>query len=180
MDVGDEFIEIKNLSTVAISLSGWKLDDQDGGSSPYILPAVSIEPGARLVYFGSVTHILLGNAGDSVRLFKSNGQISDAFTYGVVQIPDQTWCRFPDGANLSWVFGCEPTPQEANRLAPTIFVGSQSQSKLCLSQTILPEVYQAECAPSGLDTWSRSYWNQGLQAGYPLYIKRDQQEFIIE
>jgi hypothetical protein len=177
---GDEFIEIKNLSTSTILLSGWRLDDQQGDSSPFTLPSVSIEPGARLVYFASETHLLLSNAGETVRLYRSNGQIADAFTYGVVQTADQTWCRFPDGFNFSWTFGCEPTPQEANRLVQTISVDNQSQSRLCLSKTILPELYQAECMPSGLDMWSRSLWNLGVQFGYPRYIQPNEQLFIIE
>lgn len=179
VDAGDEFIEIKNVSTQAFSLSGWRLDDDTGDSSAFNLPDVSIEGGARLVFFASETKILLSNGGETVRLYKNTGSISDAFTYGVVLTPDQTWCRFPDGLN-TWRFGCEPTPQEANRLAQTIVVDNQTQSKFCLSPTILPVVYQAECTPSGLDMWSRSFWEWQLQAGFPLYIQPNEQEFITE
>ncbi len=179
VDAGDEFIEIKNVSSQAFSLSGWRLDDDTGDSSAFNLPDVSIEGGARLVFFASETNILLSNGGETVRLYKNTGSISDAFTYGVVLTPDQTWCRFPDGLN-TWRFGCEPTPQEANRLAQTIIVDNESQSKFCLSPTILPVFYQAECTPSGLDTWSRSFWEWQLQAGFPLYIQPNEQEFITE
>lgn len=179
VDVGDEFIEIKNVSPQAVSLSGWRLDDQDGDSSPFNLPSISIEPGARLVFFTSQTHILLSNAGDSVRLYKTGNKLSDAFTYGVVQVPDQTWCRLPDGIG-SWKFGCEPTVQESNRLASSVVVDNQSQSKLCLSQQILPVLYQAECMPSGLDTWSRLYWLWELQTEYPRYIQQESQLFVVE
>jgi hypothetical protein len=181
VDSGDEFIEIKNLSTSEISLSGWRLDDQEGDSSPFSLPSISIEPGARIAFFVSETGLLLSNAGETVRLYRSNGQIADAFTYGVVQIPDQSWCRFPDGFNLAWRFGCEPTPHESNRLVQSVFVDStQSLSRLCLSPTTLPVVYQAECVPSGLETWSRSLWNPGLQLGFPRYITREEELFIVE
>jgi hypothetical protein len=179
VDVGDQFIEIKNLSTDSVSLSGYTLDDQNGGSSPFSLPSTSIEPGARLVYYASETNILLSTGGDSVRLFKS-GAISDAYTYGVVQTPDQSWCRLPDGSYL-WKFGCEPTPQESNRLAQNVpVIGQQTQSKLCLSESILPALYDAECSPSGQDIWSRYYWLWEMQSGYPRYIQKGELEFIIE
>jgi hypothetical protein len=180
VDIGDGFIEIKNVSTVAGSLSGYYLDDATGDSSPFYLPSVTIEAGARLVYFNSETHIFLSSGGDDVRLFKPGG-ILDVFTYTSVPIPGQSWCRLPDGSP-TWVFGCEPTPQEANHLAQNQLVegGQEAQSKLCESKTILPVLYQAECTSSGLEIWSRSNWLGELQIKYPLYIQQDEQEFIIE
>jgi hypothetical protein len=114
-----------------------------------------------------------------VRLFKP-GAISDVFTYGVIKTPGQSWCRFPDGGQDAWTFGCEPTPNQTNKLAPSIFVAVQSEPVMCQSKTILPAVYQAECASAGLDIWSPQYWSGELQSGYPLYIQRDEELDVME
>ena len=179
VDSGDQFIEIKNLSPFAISLSGWRLDDREGDSSPFSLPAVSIQPGARLVFFGSDTHILLGNGGDSVRLFRYSS-VADAFTYTLPPIPDETWCRLPDGYG-PWTNGCAPTLQETNQLATTtIVVDNNPDSKFCRTLNLLPEIYQAECLPSGLDSWSRSAWDGPSLPQYPIYIQQYEQLYVIE
>ncbi len=178
IDGGDSFIEIENLSTIPVSVTGWVLDDQDGDSSPYTLPSLTLEPRARQVYFASETHIVLSNAGDSVRLF--HGQlISDAFTYPVIRVVGQSWCRLPDG-NGTWTFGCEPTPHLVNRLASSVFFNDQPQSKVCLSTTTLAVVYEAECASPGLAIWSPEFWLGDLQKDFPLYIQRQKQVDIIE
>ena len=181
VDSGDEFIEIKNLSPVSVSLSGWRLDDVEGDSSPFYLPSASIESGARMVFFESQTHILLSSGGETVRLFNSYGLIMDAFTYGVVLNRDITWCRLPDGSN-KWKFGCVPTLQEANKLAPSVFANTLLQPTMCYSKTLPPGLYQAECTPSGLDIWSPEYWDGELQQDFPQFIhnKKDGELFIIE
>jgi len=184
VDNGDAFIEIKNLSTISVSVGNWWLDDQEGDSSRYYLPDLTLEPGAWAVFFTSQTQILLSTGGDTVRLFKSDGRASDAVTYGVIKTPNQTWCRLPDGGQDAWTFGCVPTIQASNRLAPTttgpIGTIGQPQPVICLSPTILPVVYQAECVGLGLDVWSPFYWAGALQTGYPRYIERDAQLYVIE
>lgn len=178
VDSGDAFIEIKNLSPVSVSVTGWVLDDQPGDSSSYTLPSLTLEAGGRAVYFASETHIVLSNAGDSVRLF--HGQfISDVYTYNVIKVPNQSWCRLPDGGP-KWVFGCEPTPKLENKLAQSVFVNDQPISAVCLSKTTLLVVYEAECASPGLSIWSPGYWLGELQREYPLYLERDGQVDIIE
>jgi hypothetical protein len=124
--------------------------------------------------------IILSNRSDSVLLFKNNGQASDVYTYGVIRAENQTWCRLPDGLD-EWVFGCEPTPNDVNRLATTIpVVNDQPLAAMCISSTILPVVYQAECVSAGLEIWSPQYWLGSLQSSFPLYIERDDQLNVIE
>jgi hypothetical protein len=175
VDNGDAFVEIKNLSTIPVTVTNWYLDDQEGDSSPYYLPDLTLEPGARAVYFSSQTKIAFSNSGDSVRLFKP-GFLSDAFTYGVIDVQDRSWCRLPDGGQDAWLFGCEPTPGETNQLPPTVVVNGVSQPSLCTSSSTLLVVYQAECTPSGLEIWSRRYW----PSGYSIYIQREKQLDAIE
>lgn len=183
IDSNDAFIEIKNLSTISVSVGGYYLDDQAGDSSPYYLPSLSMAPGARQVYFASETGIILSEAVDSVRLFKSSSFISDVYTYtGGVKVQNQSWCRYPDGGT-KWTFGCEPTPGEENRLAQIVIIDDdtgESELTLCLSQVIPALVREAECLAPGLSVWSPIYWIAELQREYPLYLPRDSQYDILE
>jgi hypothetical protein len=131
-----------------------------------------------MVFFQSQTGILLSNGGDSVRLFKSTGQISDAFTYGVVETPDQSWCRLPDG-NGRWVFGCAPTPGSANRLAESVFVGNRVESNLCFSAKLPPGLALAECDPLGLSAWDSFLWD-GSSPDFPRYFDVDAATYILQ
>jgi len=178
VDSGDEFIELKNLSTQAITITGWRLDDQEGDSPPYTIQAVTMQPGTRKVFFASQTGILLSSGGDSVRLFKSTGQIADAFTYGVIKIPDQTWCRLPDGSP-TWLFGCVPTVGEANKLAESVFVANRVEAAMCLLKNLPFPVFLAECDPLGLEMWDPSLWD-AFPPDFPRILDVDKQEFILE
>ena len=113
-DVFDEFIEIKNLTAIDISLSGWKLDTVNGKKS-FTLPDVTLKPGERIVYYSKETNLLLSDGGETVRLIRSTGKIYDAFTYTVARAEDQSFCRLPDGnPGDSWFEDCVPTPNLTN------------------------------------------------------------------
>lgn len=177
-DSGDEFIELINVGNQTINLQGWKLDDQQGDSSAYALPEGSLAPGARKVYFASQTGLLLSNRADSVILYKSSGQISDAFSYQSVPLPDQTWCRLPDGGAI-WRFGCQPTLTETNQLTQTLFSGSLNLPAICASTSLPVEIQLAECQPSGLELWAPHLWESWLPA-FQLFLERQGQEYWIE
>lgn len=178
IDSGDEFIELMNVGNVSMSIQGWKLDDQNGDSSPYTIEGVTLEPGARQVFFASQTGLLLSNRSDSVRLFMANGTVSDAFTYTTVPIPDQTWCRLPDG-KAKWVFGCQPTLSQINKQAETVYRGEMNQPIICESPNLPVSIYLAECMPSGLESWSRRLWDD-LQPVFRVLVERHGQEYWIE
>ncbi len=178
IDAGDEFIELINLSTQAMAITGWQLDDQDGDSPPYVIQDTTLQPGARKTFFASQTGLLLSNAGDSVRLFKSSGQVSDAYTYPSVRIPDQSWCRLPDG-KPTWVSGCAPTVDAVNKLAESIFFGDRNLPAMCLSPNLPGGVYQAECTPAGLEMWSPALWG-GDPLLYPRIIEWADSLFFFE
>jgi hypothetical protein len=178
VDTGDEYIEIINLSSLPISISGWRLDDRDGDSNPYTIGNITMEPGVRLAFFASQTGILLSNGGDSVRLYKASGAISDAFTYGLVEVADSTWCRLPDGGN-TWVFGCVPTVAETNRLGGSPLIGNRFESSICLSKTIPPGVLLAECNPLGLSIWNQNLWDFFSQI-FPRFFEIDKNLYILE
>ncbi len=81
-DEEGEWIELWNNSHEVIDLSGWKLDDEDGGSSPFVFPEHSfMAPNSYLVLRRSVTKIALNNDNDQVRLLYPMGEIADEVSY---------------------------------------------------------------------------------------------------
>ncbi|MBI4760853.1 MAG: lamin tail domain-containing protein [Chloroflexota bacterium] len=163
---GDEYIELINHGVVNVNLSGYRLDDEANiGSSPYTLPAITLKPGERVVFYGSQTGLLLSDGGDGVRLLKPNGQLADAYNYSVVDFPDQAFCRLPDnGGADDWNENCFPTPGLRNSLSgsalrpPTLVDVDQP---LCPIADTLPEEFVfAECAPFGVNIWNRFYWDR--------------------
>ncbi|GAB4504362.1 MAG: hypothetical protein Fur0043_13560 [Anaerolineales bacterium] len=164
VDVYDEFIEIINAGTIDVDLSDYQLDDeQDTGSSPYILPAMTLKPGERAVFYAAETGILLSDAGDTVRLLTLSDTVVDARTYGVVRYPDQSTCRIPDRMGY-WNKPCFPTPGNPNALTgdfpPLPTAGAASPLPVCLlPDTTPPEFISAECNASGGGIWNRQFWD---------------------
>jgi hypothetical protein len=121
IDVGDEFIELLNIGSMAVDLGGWILDDAiRGGSRPYVIrPGVMLNPGEKLVFFHSDTGISLNDGGDEVWLLAPNGRKMDGTVYTRTRWPDSAWNRYPDGEGVLRL-GFPPTPGEANRLPPDL------------------------------------------------------------
>jgi hypothetical protein len=174
VDVNDEFIEIKNLGPIDLNISGWKLDDEANlGSAPYTLPSLLMKSGDRAVYYGSTTHILLDDSGDSVRLLNTYGIVIDARTYGPIADPDQSHCRLPDG--YYWRFPCFPTPGLENSLTgeaiappPSVATGPPP----CLLADTVPDPFRdAECNGYGDQIFSGAYWDN--QAGLGEFVVPD-------
>ena len=177
INTGDEFIELVNLGKSTVLLTGWTLDDQDGDSPPYKIDSVSIEAQGHVTFFTSKTGILLSTGGDSVRLYKPNGIIADAFTYNTIAIPNQSWCRMQDGNGL-WMFGCEPTINGANKKAQTAIVGKKSEPVICINNALPFLIRQAECDSVGLDAWNPLLW--ALHSVFPRFIEDGTSVYILE
>jgi lamin tail-like protein len=162
---GDEYIELLNHGVIDVNLSGYSLDDEVNiGSAPYRLPAITLKPGERHVFYGSETGLLLSDGGDGVRLLKPNGQLMDAYNYFVVRFPDQSYCRLPDNGGLDdWNQNCFPTPGLQNSLSgssvnPPTENGAEN---LCPISDTLPEAFVlAECPPFGNNIWNPDYWDK--------------------
>ncbi|MBI2636203.1 lamin tail domain-containing protein, partial [Candidatus Peregrinibacteria bacterium] len=67
-----------------VDLSGWKLDDAEGGGSrAWEFPeGFLVQPGAFILLRSDQTHLALNNDGDSVALIAPNGRIIDRVAYG--------------------------------------------------------------------------------------------------
>jgi len=165
VDVFDEFIEIKNLSPIDINLSGWILDDEENtGSSPFVLPDVALKPGQRRVFYGLQTNILLSDGGDSVRLIHPNGKIYDSYTYSIAKNADNSICRLPDGNVYgAWYEDCTPTPNLINTrdgVVPSL-PGVHYETPVCeLLDTLPADFLFAECHAYGENIWNPFYWDQ--------------------
>lgn len=160
VDVFDEFIEIKNLTAIDVSLSGWKLNTLDG--STFTLPDVTLKPGERILYYGSQTRILLSDGGETLRLVNPSGKIYDAFTYELARSEDKSFCRLPDGTpGNSWFEDCIPTPYLSNtREGKAPISPDNGSSPVCnLPDTIPLDFFIPECNGYGGDIWNPFYWD---------------------
>ncbi|HNC08036.1 MAG TPA: lamin tail domain-containing protein, partial [Anaerolineales bacterium] len=160
-DVFDEFIEIKNLSPIDISLNGWKLDKV--GSTAFSLPNVTLKPGQHIVFYSAETKLLLSDGGETVRLFNPSNKIFDAYTYNIARAEDKSICRLPDGnLNNGWEEDCTPTPGQTNtREGQVPSSPNGNNSSACdLPDTIPADFFYAECNAYGVDIWNPYYWDQ--------------------
>lgn len=111
-DTEDEFIELFNNEGTIIDLTGWQLDDEDGGSKPYIFKNEIIKPGQYLALYRKQTKLALNNDADTIQLIAPDHRIADLVTYeesseGVSYVLDE---------NFIWLKSSTPTPGEINVL----------------------------------------------------------------
>ena len=159
----DEFIEVENLGPGIATLTDWKLTVMpSNGTGSFTLPTLKLNPNERAVFFGSTTHFLLEDSGETVSLVDTYGMVEDAFTYPAVIEPDDSWCRIRDGIG-NWQDGCFPTPGFENALSGTLPSPpppQPGQAAACLLPDVAPDAFRlAECNGSGADIWNQQYWN---------------------
>lgn len=106
-----EWIELWNSGEERVSLCGWQLDDEEGGSKPYIFGEEYIEPGSFLLLPRSQTKVALNNDADTVRLFAGSGNLVTQTTYGK-GVEGETMGLREDGY---YVWSPYPTPGEKNK-----------------------------------------------------------------
>lgn len=163
VNVDDEFIEIINRGVSEVSLSGWRIA---GLESSYTLPGISLDAGQRIAIYGYISEISLSDGGDTVRLFKSNGQIADAVTYTVVKYADQSWCRLPESG--FWNTDCFPTPNEEN--VATGFLPSLDEDVVrnsCFVPDTAPEnILSVECGGLGMQVYDSEFWDADHRPRY--------------
>ena len=67
-NVGDEYIEIINVSPNALNVKGWKLDTGLNSLNTFTLPDLILQPRQIATFFGSQTGLSLSDGGGTVRL----------------------------------------------------------------------------------------------------------------
>lgn len=109
-----EWIELYSNFSESIDLLGWYLDDQDGGSKPYLFATSTvILPGEYKVFSRSETGITLNNAEDSVRLLNPLQEIWQEVAYQ--KIPEGQSFAW-DQENKEWFVNLSPSPGSANQV----------------------------------------------------------------
>lgn len=117
-ETGSEWVEIYNDSTQSADLSGWKIDDKDGGKTPKTIDALVIGPQQREIlslsdYFNNNCSGAEKNACDRARLFdpKDNDNPENQTDFYPAPAPSGlSWSLQEDG---SWCF-TNPSPNENN------------------------------------------------------------------
>lgn len=106
----EEFVELFNSGGQEVDLSGWYLDDIDGGSSPFLVPAGTIiNVGQYMVFNHLQTGIYFNDDGDSARLLSPDLAVKDEIVYSDPTI-GQSYAKFSDG----WRWTATVTPAAAN------------------------------------------------------------------
>lgn len=125
-DAEYEFIEIYNAAGENINLFGWMLDDDEGGSKPYVLPEIILEPNSYKAIPRTQSKIALNNSSDSVRLFDPNGNLIDAMYYDST-VDGLSYIKNENGL---WEMTSAPTPDEINVLQKTKNTPRTSSKKI--------------------------------------------------
>lgn len=107
-----EWIELTNLSDDRVLLTGWLLDDGPGESAPYRFPDDTWIPGkSYLVLTDSISHLILNNSQDAVRLSSPDDVIVSQASYQSAP-ENQAWAK---SGNV-WGWTTTPTPGKTNLL----------------------------------------------------------------
>ncbi|MBI4133438.1 lamin tail domain-containing protein [Candidatus Uhrbacteria bacterium] len=151
---GDEWVEIKNISTDTITLGGMTI--RDGGSRAINLDGEIAPASYRSFSFSSAT---LNNSGDAVELLGPDGSVLDTVRYGDwdgganLGAPEkgESLARFPDGTGV-FELTMSPTPAAPNVLvlppaAPPSAAPNSPQSITTSTETRTAEL-TAELPPT--------------------------------
>lgn len=109
----EEWIEIWNQMNRVADLTGWKIDDGEGGSNAFEFPAGSqLLPGSYTLLPRQQTGLQLNNDLDSIRLIRPDGIIKDQVVYG----------EAPEGSSyakdgIAWKWNSLLTPGRLNEFA---------------------------------------------------------------
>ncbi len=145
-DNEEEFIEIFSQESAPFDLSGYKLDDQEGQSKPFIFPeGTIIKPGEYKAFFSKETKIALNNNGDEVRFLTPDDKIIDQAEYqkskkGVSYVLDE---------NFNWQESKNPTPGQENILDEDFFfqIHNDSLENNTLNINYIPFIFITEFLP---------------------------------
>lgn len=107
-----EWIEIYNISNKDIDLLAWQIDDQDGGSKPYVFASSTIiQAGNFLLIDRVASQVTLNNNEDSVRILTPLGELWQEAKYqNIPEGQSYAW----DLINQEWYINDAPSPSQAN------------------------------------------------------------------
>ncbi len=134
-----EWIELYNTTDKDFQLDGFKLDDGEKGSKPFVLKNVVIKAKSFLVLKKSLTNIVLNNSNEEVRFFDKDDNLLDQVQYD----------KAPEGLSFAyfqngWKWTQKITPGSANVYyvkTNTNQVNNLPKQKINIVQTDLKNVY---------------------------------------
>ncbi|MDQ2077993.1 CotH kinase family protein [Marinimicrobium sp. ABcell2] len=119
----EDWIELYNGGTEAVSLDGYWLSDDYGNPSRWTFPDVTLQAGDTLLVWASGknrrtpgeplhTNFSISASGEEILLHNAEGDLLDEVEPRPIPT-DVSWGRSPSGAD-NWVYFSEPTPGAAN------------------------------------------------------------------
>ncbi len=166
-DEENEWIEIYNGSDSITDISGWQLDDEDGGSKPFIFPENTlIAPKNYLVFSRQITKIALNNDKDAVRLLLPEGMVFQEINY---ENPKQGQSSARTDQGFIWSV---PTPGMANIVSPPTNMGLGKGEGFVYQQPIEPETTKE---PSQDYSWYfQNDFDKEIEGGYTFLPIKEQ------
>ncbi|KKQ57340.1 MAG: hypothetical protein US74_C0005G0010 [Parcubacteria group bacterium GW2011_GWA2_38_13] len=108
----DEFIELKNVGTADVNLTGWKLGDAT--ENRFEIPLLNLQPNGIKAFMRSETKVVLNNSGkEDLKLFWPNGELANIISYSGQAPRGKSFSRDKDG---KWVWSSKITPGEDNAI----------------------------------------------------------------
>src|SRR3990167_8251614 len=107
---GSEWAEVYNPNTFELNISGWKIDDIDGGSLPFTIPTdTKINAKSYKVFSFSAK---LNNSDDSIRLLNTGGSLAEKYDFS----DTQKGLSFAKDTKGAWQLTTSPTPGSVNKI----------------------------------------------------------------
>jgi hypothetical protein len=132
-----EWIELYNAGNEPFDLSGWKLDDDEGGSRPYKIPeGTTIAPGQFLVFKKEQTKLALNNTYDSARLLDPDGEIFFETSYD--EVPEGAAFARDESGNFKWTTKLTPGAENIFQFQEKATAKKSSSSSSKKSTTFAP------------------------------------------
>jgi len=123
-DTEDEFIEIYNPTNEEVDLSGWFLDDIEGGSRPYKITDLTIASQEHLAFFRKTTGLALNNDTDKARLINPLKETVSEIEYKNIK-EDLAYALTSDN---KWQVTSAPTPGDVNEIEAAEITSKNSNS----------------------------------------------------
>lgn len=111
-DSDGEWLELFNYGYEPVSLAGWSIDDAEGGSRPFMIGDLIVEPRNYIVLEREETALAFNNTVDEVRLFDRSGRVVASTSYSGVK-EGLSWTKDESG---DWQWSQSGSPGAENRI----------------------------------------------------------------
>lgn len=122
-DMVGEFVELYNPNSVEVDLTGWQIDDEEGGSRPHTINGGKIGAEKYAVLSRGETKLALNNDSDVVRLFSPDGILQDEIDYERAK-EGLSYCLSDSG----WNWTSKLTPAQENIVVLSAVVSPAASS----------------------------------------------------